>query len=122
MERAVVPAPARSEPAGEAVAGSRLPLGWALLLRVLAWWPSYLVPRSTSLTVRTVTPPAESPSLPARRARSWWWASAERAETSGPNGVPSSVEVAASAVGQVANNRHTGARLVDIITTLAAYL
>jgi hypothetical protein len=52
MERAVMPAPARSEPAGEAVAGSRLPLGWALLLPVLAWWPSYLVPRPTLLTVR----------------------------------------------------------------------
>jgi hypothetical protein len=37
------------------------------LLRVLAWRPSYLVPRATLHTVRTVTPSAESPSLLASR-------------------------------------------------------
>jgi hypothetical protein len=73
-------------------------------LRVLAVEPSYFVPRARLLTVRTVTPSAESPSLLARRARTCCWASADRAETSGPNGVPSSVEVAASVVGQVASS------------------
>ena len=37
--------------------------------------------------------------LLARRARTCCWASAGRAETSGPTGVPSSVEVAARAGG-----------------------
>src|ERR1700683_1310618 len=52
------------------------------------------------LAVRTMTLSAVSPSLLAMRARTCCCASAGRAETSGPNGVPSTVEVAASAVRQ----------------------